>query len=186
MKITAFITSCISLSAWSQESSPQFTPHIIGIQTSVGAIDTKENENTQKLNDITSFHYNISYQYQFNDYFSAGIGYLNGDSEAFTSIVDVFTDSELEYTAFMLSARAQYPFTKRNSIYLQLNSLQYDYDIIDDNKTEFSHDGSDFGFDIGWKHQYDMGLGLKLGYEILNLGSFIKIKSINAELSYRF
>lgn len=181
LSIGAILIALASTSLYAKEDS-----HIVGFQADIGAIDTKDNENTRELNDITSFHYNLSYQYQFNEYFAAGFGYLNGDSESFTTIVDVFTDSELEYSAFMLSARASYPISQRNSLYLQVNALQYDYDIIDDSKTVFSDDGSDFGFGIGWKHQYDMGLGLKVGYDIINLGSDIKINSINAEISYRF
>lgn len=185
------VTTCAASTAWSQDTTTHnktqpTTSHIIGIQADIGAIDVSNNENTKELKDITSFHYSLSYQYQFNDYFSAGISYLDGDSESFTSIVDAFTDSELEYSAYMFSAIAQYPLPNNNSIYLKVSTLQYDFDIKDDNEVEYSHDGSDIAYGIGWKHQFGHGLGVQLGYEIINLGKDIKISSVNAGLSYHF
>ncbi len=175
------VYSLTSTTIYAQES-----PHVVGIQVDFSAIDTENNDNTRELNDVTTAHYTLSYQYNINEYFAVGAGYLNGDSNSFTSIADIFTDSELDYNAFMLSAKAQYPISKRNSFYVQINALQYNYDIIDDNETIFSDDGSDFGFSAGWKHQYDMGIGLKIGYDVVNLGSNITINGISAEVSYRF
>ncbi len=179
--LTLSVCSLTSTTIYAQES-----PHVVGIQVDFSAIDTENNDNTRELNDVTTAHYTLSYQYNINEYFAVGAGYLNGDSKSFTSLVDIFTDSELDYNAFMLSAKAQYPLSKRNSFYVQINALQYDYDIIDDNETIFSDDGSDFGFSAGWKHQYDMGIGLKIGYDVVNLGSNITINGISAEVSYRF
>lgn len=181
LKLSLLAISLTSSSLFAEES-----PHVIGAQFDFSAIDTENNDNTRELNDITTAHYTLSYQYHINEYFAFGAGYLNGDSNSFTSIVDIFTDSKLDYSAFTLSVKAQYLFSKRNSFYVQLNALQYDFDIIDDSKSVFSDDGSDFGYSIGWKHQYDMGLGLKVGYDVINLGSDINISGVSVEASYRF
>jgi hypothetical protein len=186
LKKSQLLISLLSFALSSTLVHAQESPHVVGIQVDFSAIDTENNDNTRELNDLTSAHYTLSYQYSINEYFSVGAGYLNGDSSSFTSIVDIFTDSKLDYNALMLSAKAQYPISKRNSLYVQINALQYDYDIIDDNKTVFSDDGSDFGFSAGWKHQYDMGIGLKIGYDVLNLGDNITINGISVEASYRF
>lgn len=176
----------IALSIISTTTLAQESPHVIGLQVDLSTIDTENNDNTRELNDVTTAHYTLSYQYDLNEYFAIGAGYLNGNSSSFTSLVDIFTDSELDYSALVISAKAQYAISKRNSLYIQINALQYDYDIIDDNQTIYSDDGSDFGFSAGWKHQYDMGMGLKVGYDVLNLGSNIKINGVSVEVSYRF
>lgn len=181
-----FKLSLLALSLSSSALLAQESPHVIGVQVDFSGIDTENNDNTRELNDITTAHYTLSYQYHINENFAVGAGYLNGDSNSFTSIVDIFTDSKLDYDALMISAKAQYLISKRNSFYIQLNALQYDFDIIDDNKTVYSDDGTDFGYSIGWKHQYDMGIGLKIGYDVLNLGSNIKINGVSVEASYRF
>lgn len=177
--------SVLALSLSSTMLFAQDNPHVIGLQADFGELSTKANKNTEKLDDISTTHYTLSYQYSLNENFSVGAGYLTGDSSSFIAIFD-FNDSELEYSAFMLSAKAQYPISKRNSLYLQLNALQYDYDILDKDKTVFNDDGSDFGYSFGWKYQWDMGLGLKVGYDVINLGSDIKLNGISIETSYRF
>jgi hypothetical protein len=40
----------------------------------------------------------------------------------------------------------------------------------------YSTDGSDIGLSSDRKHQYDMGIGLKVGYDALNLGNDIKLR----------
>lgn len=184
--MTRFIKfSVLALSLSSTALFAQDNPHVIGLQADFGELSTKSNENTEKLDDISTTHYTVSYQYSFTKNFSVGAGYLTGDSSSFIAIFD-FNDSELEYTAFTISAKAQYPISKRTNVYFQLNALQYDYDIIDNKRTIFNDDGSDFGYSFGWKYQWDMGLGLKVGYDVINLGSDIKLNGVSIETSYRF
>ena len=181
-----FKLSLLALAITSTTTLAQESPHVVGVQLDFSAIDTEDNINTRELNDVTTAHYTLSYQYNINEYFAVGVGYLDGDSNSFTSIVDIFTNSELEYNVFMISVKAQYPISKRNSLYVQINALKYDYDIIDDNQSVYKNNGSDFGFSAGWKHQYDMGIGLKVGYDVLNLGDNITINGVSIEASYRF
>lgn len=181
-----FKLSLLALAITSTTILAQESPHVVGVQLDFSAIDTEDNINTRELNDVTTAHYTLSYQYNINEYFAVGVGYLDGDSNSFTSIVDIFTNSELEYNVFMISVKAQYPISKRNSLYVQINALKYDYDIIDDNQSVYKNNGSDFGFSAGWKHQYDMGIGLKVGYDVLNLGDNITINGVSIEASYRF
>jgi hypothetical protein len=49
----------------------------------------------------------------------------------------------------------------------------------------FSDDGYDFSFTLGWKYEFENGLGFNAGYEMLNLGKYIDIQGFDMGLSYR-
>jgi hypothetical protein len=116
-----------------------------------------------------------------------GLSYLKGDSShADGIVVDIFTDSKIDYNAILLSVTANYPISKRNYLYVVANAFQYDYDVIDDDEVVYNEDGNDFGFSFGWMYQFDNGIGIKAGYEVLNLGEHIDIKGFNTGISYRF
>jgi hypothetical protein len=112
---------------------------------------------------------------------------LKGDSsKAGGIIVDIFTDSKMDYSAIQLSAAVNYPIIAKHYLYLKVNALQYDYDIVDDNEVVYNEDGNDFGFSLGWMFKFDNGIGINAGYEVLNLGKNIDIKGFNIGLHYRF
>jgi predicted porin len=122
-----------------------------------------------------------------SEYFSVGLGYLKGDSSNADGIlVDIFTDSKIDYSALLISAAVNYPLSKRNSLYVKVNALKYDYDIIDDDAVVYNQDGNDFSFSVGWMFEFHNGLSIKAGYEKLNLGEHITIKGFNTGISYRF
>lgn len=102
-----FKLSLLALAITSTTILAQDPPHGIGVQLDFSVIDTQDNNNTHGLNDVTRAHYTLSYQYNINEYFAVGAGCLNGDSDSFIRIVDIFTDSELECNAFMNSIKAQ-------------------------------------------------------------------------------
>jgi hypothetical protein len=82
---------------------------------------------------------NYSYQYKIAEHISIGRGYLEGDSSKVDGIIiDVFTDSKIDYGAFLSSTAVNIPISKRIFLYLKVNALQYDYDIIDDNEVVFN------------------------------------------------
>jgi long-subunit fatty acid transport protein len=162
-------------------------PHAIGLEYSYSDINNGSDEETSDLNDLITTHYSYSYQYQMADNFSIGLGYLKGDSSnADGIIIDIFTDSKIDYSAILLSAKVNYPVSKRNSVYLKVNALQYDYDVVDDNEVVYSEDDNDFGFSFGWGYEFDNGIGINAGYEVLSLGKHIDIKGLNAGIGYRF
>ena len=162
-------------------------PHAIGLEYSYSDINNGSAEETSDLNDLITTHYSYSYQYQMTENFSIGLGYLKGDSSrADGFIIDLFTDSKIDYSAILFTAKANYPVSIRNSVYLKVNAIQYDYDVVDDNEVVYSEDDNDFGFSLGWEYEFDNGIGINAGYEVLNLGKHIDIKGFNIGISYRF
>ncbi|NQZ90245.1 MAG: porin family protein [Colwellia sp.] len=163
------------------------TPHKVGLEYSYSDIDNSSAEETSDLNDLFTSHYSYSYEYKIAEHISIGLGYLKGDSSKADGIIlDLLTDSKIDYSAFMISAVINFPLSTRNSLYLKVNALQYDYDIIDDNEVMYNEDGSDLGFSFGWMYEFDNGIGMKAGYEVLNLGNNIDIRGFNTGISYRF
>ena len=163
------------------------TSHEIGFEYSYSDIKNGSAEETSDLNDLLTSHYSFLYQYGVAEHISIGFGYLKGDSSNVDGIlIDIFTDSKIDYSALLASAAVNYPISKRNFVYLKVNALQYDYDIIDDNTVVYNKDGNDFSFSFGWMYEFDNGLGIKAGYESLNLGKNIKINGFNTGISYRF
>ncbi|MEW6991631.1 outer membrane beta-barrel protein [Colwelliaceae bacterium 6441] len=164
------------------------TPHEIGLEYSYSDINNDYSEVTANLNDLTTSHYSSSYQYEVAEHISIGIGYLKGDSSNADGLlpIDIFTDSKVNYSTIQFSAAVNYPITKRNQLYLKINVLKYDYEIIDDNKIVYNEEGNDFSYSLGWLYEFDNGIGIKAGYEVLNLGKHMDIKGFNTGISYRF
>jgi hypothetical protein len=163
------------------------TPHKVGLEYSYSSIDNSSAEDTSDLNDLFTSHYAYSYEYKIAEHISLGLGYSKGDSSnAEAIIIDLFTDSKIDYSAMMISVAVNLPISKRNFLYVKVNALQYDYDIIDDNEIVYNEDGSDLSFSFGWMYEFDNGIGMKAGYEILNLGKNIDIRGFNTGISYRF
>ncbi|TMP77386.1 hypothetical protein CWB73_20090 [Pseudoalteromonas phenolica] len=178
----AALSLFISSAAFAGDNS-----HSVGLGYSYSNIDNINDESTSELNDLVTSHFSFSYHYNVNKYFSVGVGHLNGDSsKADGGFIDVFTDSKIDYNSNFLSAIISYPITKRSSLYFKANALSYEYDIIDDNKSVYKEDDSDFGYGLGWKYVFDNGIGLDFGYEVLNLGSRIDIEGFSAGISYNF
>ena len=161
--------------------------HSVGLGYSYSTIDNGNSESTSELNDLVTSHLSYSYQYNFSEYIAVGLGQLNGDSSNADGIlVDLFTDSKIDYSSKFISVVASYPFTTRSSEYFKVNALRYDYDIIDDNESVYQEDGNDFSYTLGLKYTLDNGFGFEAGYEILNLGDKVDISGFNAGISYNF
>ena len=178
--IMSFFISSIALA--NEES-----PHEVGLEYSYANINKGSTEDTSDLNDVFTSHYSFSYQYKVAEHLSIGLGYLNGDSSnAEGIIIDFFTDSKIDYSVILISAEVDLPISERSSLYLKVNALKYDYDIIDDNEVVYNQGGSDFSYAFGWMYEFDNGFGIKAGFETLNLGKNIDIKGVNTGISYRF
>ncbi|USD38951.1 porin family protein [Ferrimonas sp. SCSIO 43195] len=161
--------------------------HSVEYQMDFSVMDSDRSDITHELNDVGSAHNTLSYRYAVTDWMSVGVGYLWGDSDDFALFpVDAFTDSKLEYQGIQYSVRLQLPLSQRNRLYLQANGLDFDYDVFDDGEVVGSDDGFDFGLSAGWRYEWDIGLGMKVGYDYQKLGDHIDIKGISVALSYRF
>jgi long-subunit fatty acid transport protein len=162
-------------------------PHTIALEYSYSSITNGSDTETSDLNDLMTTHYSYAYQYKLAEHFSIGLGYLKGDSSNTDGVlVDIFTDSSIDYSAIMLSAKVNYPVSKRNYLYLSVDALKYDYDILDDNEIKYSEKDNDFGFSLGWGYKFDNGIGISAGYEVVNLGKHIRINGVSSGINYRF
>jgi hypothetical protein len=160
--------------------------HSIGVGYSYSNIRNDESEVTSELNDLITSHYSVSYQYKVSVYFSIGIGYLQGNSSHADGLLGIFTNSKIDYSAILFSPAVNYPISKRNYLYLKTSVLEFDYDIIDDGKVVYTEGARDFSFSFGWGYEFDNGMGIKAGYEKLNLGDHVVIEGFNTAINYRF
>jgi hypothetical protein len=160
--------------------------HSIGVGYSYSDIKNDSSEVTSELNDTITSHYSVSYQYKVSEYFSIGFGYLQGDSSHAVGVADIFTDSKIDYSATLFSSAVNYPMSKRNYLYLETSLLEFDYDVIDDSKVVYNEGGRDFSYSFGWGYTFDNGMGIKAGYEKLNLGEHVDIGGFNTTINYRF
>jgi hypothetical protein len=160
--------------------------HSIDVGYSYSDIRNGDSEVTSELNDLITSHYSLSYLYNVSKHFSIGLGYLTGDSSHADGLLDIFTNSKIDYSAGLFSLAINYPVSKRNYLYLKTSLLDFDYDIIDDGKIVYNESGSDFSFSFGWGYEFDNGIGIKAGYEKLNLGEHVNIGGFNTTINYRF
>ncbi len=160
------------------------SPHNVSIVSLFGGIENTSVIN--ELNDIDTFHYTLAYSYRLNNNLALSIGYVRGDSSSVISIVDFFTDSSLDYSAFLMGAKLQSFITKRNAFFARLNIALYDYDIVDSGQVVDSEDGTDFTNTIGWSYLFDTGLDISLSYEQFRMGSDITIEGLGFGVSYHF
>lgn len=182
--LRSIIVLGILASSGANASSEQ---HRFDVGYSYADISKDTSPQTQELNDVVTSHYSLSYQYQLNKYLGLGVGYINGDSSrADGLLIDIFTDSKVDYSAVLLSAQLSYPFAERHAGYVAIHATQYDFDVFDDGKINVSDDGTDLGFAFGWQYNFDNGLGIRAGYEVVNLGEHIDIKGFTTGINYRF
>jgi hypothetical protein len=160
--------------------------HSIGVGFSYSNIRNDNSAGISELNDVHTTHYSIAYQYKLSEYFSIGLGYLQGDSSHAVGVADIFTDSKMDYSAILFSPAVNYPVSKRNYLYLEVSALEFAYDVIDDSKVVYNERGRDFSYSFGWGYKFDNGMGIKAGYEKLNLGEHVDIGGFHTTLNYRF
>lgn len=176
----------LPLIAFAFPSLAQFRSHTFEIEiATLAKLDyqelSQEPGSHKELNDVGTFHYALSYEYNLSRYFSLGISYLDGESDEELSayaILDAFTDSYIDYRATGLSARFQVPLSPSNSLYLDLERYRYHYEVFDDNEPFYSTSGYDNAFTLGWRIQFGSGASFKLGYQKFQLGDRISTRGI--------
>ncbi len=172
-----------SFSAFAVES-----PHILEIRSSIGGVDSSNEEGatTEELNDISSGHLNYAYHYKIHENFFLGIEKSSGDTDFFIGVSDLFTDSKLDYDVINLVATGRVFVSQRNQLYAKMMSSHYDFEVMDDGEVVGSDDGSDFSYGVGWRYTWDFGLGTSFGFDSMSLGSDIRINSMSLGLHYEF
>jgi hypothetical protein len=179
---TLLLSLCLSCSY----SFASERPHSIDLDANIGVIVSSHNQATEELNDLSTSHGALSYNYQIYQQVMLGVGYLRGDSSDFSLSLDAFTDSRLEYDALFVQANFQLPLSKRNLLFADVKVLKYNYDIINDDKVSSDDGGTDIGLSVGWQYKFDSGFGLKASYDDLSLGADISIDTFSLGISYHF
>lgn len=161
------------------------TPFSVGIGTNVSYIYRDSYEDDYDLYDLSTVHYSINSKFQVMKYLAVGIGYLKGDSDNVNVVLDLFTDTKIEYSAIVLFAELSYPISERNYLYAQVNINKFDYDIVNDGDLVFSDDGNKLGYSLGWMYKFDSDIGMKAGYERLDLDG-IEMHGLTMGVNYNF
>lgn len=186
MESKKLIITLVTFSCFSSLAAE--SPHRLELRGALGTIDAarQQGASTEELNDLSTGHIGIAYNYKVNKNFSVGIEKQSGDSEVFIEISDLFTDSKLDYDLTNIVGLAEFALSERNEVYGKLIAYRYDYDVIDDGEVVGSGDGSSIGFGIGWRYTFDLGVGVSMGYEAISLGDDVDIRGISWALSYQF
>lgn len=163
-------------------------PQRIALAGSITSMDLGRGnrDSTRELNDLTGTHLNITYDYFITESLGFGVGTLKGDSSDFHFLSDLFTDTRLEYQANYFGPRFQLPLSSRSGLYLNVSILDYDFDVIDDERTVGSDDGTGYSASFGWNFTLNNGIGFKVGYELLDLGDDVDITGVEGGIAYRF
>ena len=178
--------ACITASTL---SNAQNIEHGLWLDLSVAEIEETNDDPgafTAELNDSSSGHLALSYELRFNRVFALGIGYLSGDSDEVEFIFDWFTDTEVEYSSFFAAAKISLPLSERNSLFVDINHHEYEFEVLDDLEVIEEQEGSDIGYVFGWRIDFNDTLGMEVGREYMPLGPDLTIKGARVGLKYQF
>lgn len=179
--VAAVLLSC---PLWVQAAEPS---HQFEIQGEVGTVN--HDDRGTDIDDEASAQGYLGYEYLFDDTYALGVDYLTGESSDLLFILpDLFKDDgHVEYAAWEVTGRATTWVSQRNALYAKLRLIQYEYDVVSDKGgTLFDGSGLGGGVSLGWRYQFDMGLGMGLSANYRNLGGDIELVSLGYNLSFRF
>lgn len=171
-------------------------PHSIGVQLAGGGAEYKNSKQDGDGAGSIYFHYN----YNFSDMLALEVG-LNsgGDAEVWKCkdtkdklVCDKQTNKlfnlaadDFKYGNLVVAAKGQYALTERNSLYGKLGANFYDYEINNGKNKLASDDGIGLFAEAGWQYQWDNGVAVKAGYQLMNMGD-LKVSGTTLGVSYQF
>lgn len=191
-----YLTSILLLAVLSAPSLADNSKHRVGLELGSGSAKYKSSSDDGGGVGTSYLYYN----YQFMPMFSVEAG-ISGAGELdkwrCTETEDTWTckadnkpifninADQLEVGSLVLSLRADYPLTQRNSLYGKLGIQNYDYEFS--RKGTIIADDSGMGMLIsaGWKYQWDMGLSLNAGLQHSKMGD-LSFTTTNLGISYAF
>ncbi|BDY06156.1 outer membrane beta-barrel protein [Ferrimonas sp. YFM] len=175
--VAALLLSC---PLWAQAAEPS---HQFEVQGEFARIQELRGESPDEE---LAFQGYIGYEYLLNENFALGIDYLAGDGMDVELLVGI-DDGSFNYSAWELTARGTAWVSQRNSLYATLRAIQYDYDVeTSEGRRLWDDSGLGGGMTLGWRYQFDMGLGLGVSASYRKLGSDTELVSFGYNLSYRF
>jgi|GEM_PF-5719772 len=156
--------------------------HTLTIQGHGGNISNTSS--TEAFDDLTSTYATFAYQYNLSKNIYFGAHYYTGASSDFI-FSDLFNDSKVEFTGFLVSAGYKLYLTKKAHLFAQVAGNYYNYDILENGSKRTDEDGTDFAYSLGYKYQFNNGIGMQVSLDKLNLGD-IELETISYGISYSF
>jgi len=179
-------------------TNTELKKHSFGAHLSAGGAEYKNINNNSNDGVVQIYSY---YNYAVTQHFSLELGLNFGaDSESW-DCHETYNDNwhcstnnnnlfglrldEIEYSNLVVAVKGKLPLSERNSLYGKIGAQYYDYDINRQNHT-IIHD-SDIGLYLaaGWQYQWDMGIGMDVGYEAIDMGD-LDTYTLNIGMSYQF
>lgn len=193
------LATALSSQVYSAELSQKTTlkKHTFGAHLAAGGVEYK---NSNSDNDGVGQIYTY-YNYAFTENVFLELGFNAGSDSSSWECHETANDDwlcssnndslfglavdEVNYSNFVVAAKGTLPLSQRNSLYAKVGAQYYDYDINRRNKN-IIHD-SDIGLYLaaGWQYQWDMGIGMDVGYEMFDMGD-LDTYTLNVGMSYQF
>jgi len=200
LPLLVVLTTIISSQAFSADmpNSTEFKKHSFGGHLSAGGVEYKGIDNNNDDGVVQLYGY---YNYAVSQHFSLELGLNIGTDAENWDCYETDNDNwhcstnnnnlfglavdEIEYSNLVVAVKGKLPLSERNSLYGKVGAQYYDYDINRKNRT-LIHD-SDIGLYLaaGWQYQWDMGIGMDVGYEAIDMGD-LDTYTLNIGMSYQF
>ena len=100
------------------------------------------------------------------------------------SLFDLGVD-EIEYTNIVAAIKGTAPISKRNSLYAKIGAQVYDYELSRNSRVLFDDNGVGLYLAVGWQYEWDMGIGMNVGFEKYDMGD-LDSNTVNVGISYSF
>ncbi|MGB0496417.1 MAG: porin family protein [Kangiellaceae bacterium] len=196
--LSALSLGTISLNTTANETDAnQVKKHTFGLTMAAGSAEYKgSSDDGDGVSHLYAF-----YNYQFNDTFSFETGIAGGadlddwnceeisdnDWECRSDNNPVFglQANELYYGNVIVAAKASFPISAKNSLYVKAGGQFYDYEFKRNNTKLDSDDGFGAFFEAGWQYRWYSGWGVNAGYQYMDMGD-LEVSSLNAGVSYSF
>lgn len=173
-------------------------PHSFGAQIGSGSL---EFNNSSYDGDGVAHVYGF-YNYAYTEHLSLEVGLnIGADVDNFEcyeaghddwhcsinnddSLFDLGVD-EVEYSNVVAAIKGIIPLSKRNSLYGKVGAQFYDYELSRHNRILFDDSGVGLYLAAGWQYQWDMGLGMNVGFEKYDMRD-LESNVLSIGMSYSF
>lgn len=156
--------------------------HVLGVTTSIGAMDINQRHEDSDL----QFSVSPYYHYQLSQNWALTLSYINGEADDSLEIFDdILVEDHFEYSAFVVGGKAYIPLSNRWSLYGQLGLHHYESDQYIEHFTDRKQDGVSYFGAVGAEFRGYNGIGFGFEYHKLDMDE-ISVKAVGLSVSYMF
>ena len=156
--------------------------HIIGLKTSIGAMDINQRHEESDL----QFSVSPYYHYQLDQNWSFTLSYINGEADDSLEIFDdILVEDHFEYSAVAAGAKAHMPLSNRWSLYGHLALHHYESEQYIEHFDDRRQDGVSYFGAVGAEFRAYNGFGVGFEYHVLDMDE-ISVKAVGISVSYMF